>query len=147
MLKTTLQKDQIKAMKAGEKKRLQVIRLMMSAIKQIEVDSRKELSDDDIIAVLGKMLKQRRDSYTQYTDAGRTDLADQEAFEITLIEEYMPEALSDDEVAAIIDEIIASTGASSPKDMGKVMGQLKSKLQGSADMAAASALVRQKLTT
>ena len=142
-----MKKDQIKAMKAGEKKRLQVIRLMMSAIKQIEVDSRKELSDDDIIAVLGKMLKQRRDSYTQYTDAGRTDLADQEAFEITLIEEYMPEALSDDEVAAIIDEIIASTGASSPKDMGKVMGQLKSKLQGSADMAAASALVRQKLTT
>ncbi len=147
MLKATLQKDQIKAMKAGEKKRLQVIRLMMSAIKQIEVDSRKDLSDDDIIAVLGKMLKQRRDSYTQYTDAGRTDLADQEAFEITLIEEYMPEALSDDEVAAIIDEIIASTGASSPKDMGKVMGQLKSKLQGSADMAAASALVKQKLTT
>ena len=147
MLKATLQKDQIKAMKAGEKKRLQVIRLMMSAIKQIEVDSRKDLSDDDIIAVLGKMLKQRRDSYTQYTDAGRTDLAEQEAFEITLIEEYMPEALSDDEVAAIIDEIIASTGASSPKDMGKVMGQLKSKLQGSADMAAASALVKQKLTT
>lgn len=147
MLKATLQKDQIKAMKAGEKKRLQVIRLMMSAIKQIEVDSRKELSDDDIIAVLGKMLKQRRDSYTQYTDAGRTDLADQEAFEITLIEEYMPEALSDDEVAAIIDEIIASTGASSPRDMGKVMGQLKSKLPGSADMAAASALVKQKLTT
>lgn len=147
MLKATLQKDQIKAMKAGEKKRLQVIRLMMSAIKQIEVDSRKELSNDDIIAVLGKMLKQRRDSYTQYTDAGRTDLAEQEAFEITLIEEYMPEALSDDEVAAIIDEIIASTGASSPKDMGKVMGQLKSKLQGSADMAAASALVKQKLTT
>ena len=147
MLKATLQKDQIKAMKAGEKKRLQVIRLMMSAIKQIDVDSRKELSNDDIIAVLGKMLKQRRDSYTQYTDAGRTDLADQETFEITLIEEYMPEALSDDEVAAIIDEIIASTGASSPKDMGKVMGQLKSKLQGSADMAAASSLVKQKLTT
>ncbi len=119
---------------------------MMSAIKQIEIDNRKELSDDDVIAVLGKMLKQRRDSHTQYTDAGRNDLAEQEAFEITIINEYLPEALSDDEVAAVIDEIIASTGAASPKDMGKVMGQLKAKLQGRADMGAASALVRQKLT-
>lgn len=147
MLKTTLQKDQIKAMKGGDKKRRQVIRLMMSAIKQIEIDNRKELSDDDVIAVLGKMLKQRRDSYTQYTDAGRNDLAEQEAFEITIIEEYLPESLSEDEVAVIIDEIIASTGAASPKDMGKVMGQLKAKLQGRADMGAASALVKQKLST
>jgi len=146
MLKTALQKDQVKAMKAGDKKRRQVIRLMMSAIKQIEIDSRKELSDDEVIAVLGKMLKQRRDSYTQYTDAGRNDLAEQEEFEITIINEYLPEALSDDEVAAIIDEIIASTGAASPKDMGKVMGQLKAKLQGRADMGVASALVKQKLS-
>jgi uncharacterized protein YqeY len=146
MLKATLQKDQIKAMKGGDKKRRQIIRLMMSAIKQIEIDSRKELSDDDVIAVLGKMLKQRRDSYTQYTDAGRNDLAEQEAFEITIIKEYLPEALSEDEVAVIIDEIIASTGAASAKDMGKVMGQLKTKLQGRADMGAASALVKQKLS-
>lgn len=146
MLKATLQKEQIKTMKAGDKKRRQVIRLMMSAIKQIEIDSRKELSDDDIIAVLGKMLKQRRDSYTQYTDAGRNDLAEQEAFEITVIKEYLPQALSEDEVAVIIDEIIASTGAASPKDMGKVMGQLKAKLQGRADMGAASTLVKQKLS-
>jgi uncharacterized protein YqeY len=146
MLKATLQKDQIKAMKSGDKNRRQVIRLMMSAIKQIEIDSRKELSDDDVIAVLGKMLKQRRDSHTQYTDAGRNDLAEQEAFEITIINEYLPEALSDDEVAAIIDEIIASTGAASPKDMGRVMGQLKARLQGRADMGSASALVKQKLS-
>ena len=146
MLKATLQKEQIKTMKAGDKKRRQVIRLMMSAIKQIEIDSRKELSDDDIIAVLGKMLKQRRDSYTQYTDAGRNDLAEQEAFEITVIKEYLPQALSEDEVAVIIDEIITSTGAASPKDMGKVMGQLKAKLQGRADMGAASTLVKQKLS-
>jgi uncharacterized protein YqeY len=146
MLKATLQTDQIKAMKAGDKKRRQVIRLMLSAIKQIEIDSRKELSDDDVIAVLGKMLKQRRDSFTQYTDAGRNDLAEQEAFEITIIKEYLPEALSDDEVAAIIDEIIASTGATSPQEMGKVMGQLKAKLQGRSDMGAASALVKQKLS-
>ena len=147
MLKATLQTDQIKAMKAGDKKRRQIIRLMLSAIKQIEIDSRKELSDDDVIAVLGKMLKQRHDSYTQYTDAGRNDLAEQEAFEITIIKEYLPEALSDDEVAAIIDEIIASTGATSPQEMGKVMGQLKAKLQGRSDMGAASALVKQKLST
>ncbi len=146
MLKATLQTDQIKAMKAGDKKRRQVIRLMLSAIKQIEIDSRKELSDDDVIAVLGRMLKQRRDSFTQYTDAGRNDLAEQEAFEITIIKEYLPEALSDDEVAAIIDEIIASTGATSPQEMGKVMGQLKAKLQGRSDMGAASALVKQKLS-
>ena len=146
MLKATLQTDQIKAMKAGDKKRRQIIRLMLSAIKQIEIDSRKELSDDDVIAVLGKMLKQRHDSFTQYTDAGRNDLAEQEAFEITIIKEYLPEALSDDEVAAIIDEIIASTGATSPQEMGKVMGQLKAKLQGRSDMGAASALVKQKLS-
>ena len=147
MLKATLQQDQIKAMKAGEKKRLQVIRLIMSAIKQLEVDSRKELTDDDVIATLGKMVKQRRDSFSQYSDAGRDDLAEQEAYEIEIIEEYLPESLSAEEIAAIIDEVIAATGASSPADMGKVMGQLKAKLQGRADMGAASALVRQKLAT
>jgi uncharacterized protein len=147
MLKTTLQQDQIKAMKAGEKKRLQVIRLIMAAIKQLEVDSRKELTDDDVIATLGKMVKQRRDSFSQYSDAGRNDLAEQEAYEIDIIEEYLPESLSDAEIAAIIDEVIASTGASSPADMGKVMGQLKARLQGRADMGAASAQVRQKLAT
>lgn len=147
MLKATLQQDQIKAMKAGEKKRLQVIRLIMSAIKQLEVDSRKELTDDDVIATLGKMVKQRRDSFSQYSDAGRDDLAEQEAYEIDIIEEYLPESLSDEEVAAIIDQVIAATGASSPADMGKVMGQLKAKLQGRADMGAASTQVRQKLAT
>ena len=147
MLKATLQQDQIKAMNAGEKKRLQVIRLIMSAIKQLEVDSRKELTDDDVIATLGKMVKQRRDSFSQYSDAGRDDLAEQEAYEIDIIEEYLPESLSDEEVAAIIDQVIAATGASSPADMGKVMGQLKAKLQGRADMGAASTQVRQKLAT
>ncbi|MEJ2322858.1 MAG: GatB/YqeY domain-containing protein [Gammaproteobacteria bacterium] len=116
-----------------------------AAIKQQEVDSRKDLTDDDVIAILTKMVKQRRDSVDQYTKAGRDDLADQENAEIAIIEHYLPAQLSADEVAAIIDEVIAASGASGPQDMGKVMGQLKGKLAGRADMGAASALVKQKL--
>ena len=133
------------AMKAGEKQRLGTIRLVLAALKQQEVDSRAELTDDDVIAILTKMVKQRKDSVTQYEEAGRDELAAQEKYEIGVIQEYLPEALSDDEIAAIIDEVITATGASSPQDMGKVMGQLKAKLAGRADMGAASALVKQKL--
>ncbi|OOZ17754.1 glutamyl-tRNA amidotransferase [Solemya velum gill symbiont] len=146
MLKQQLTDDMKAAMKGGDKSRLGVIRLILAAVKQVEVDTREELSDADITGVLTKMVKQRRDSVTQYTDAGRTELADQETYEIGIIEGYLPEQMSEDEVAAVIDEIIAATGANGPKDMGKVMGQLKGKLQGKADMGAASALVKQKLT-
>ena len=145
MLKDQLLDHQKQAMKGGDKPRLGTIRLIMAAIKQEEVDKRKELTDDDVITILTRMVKQRRDSVEQYTNAGRTDLAEQETFEIGIIEAYLPEQLSADEVASIIDEVITATGAAGPQDMGKVMGQLKGKLQGRADMGAASALVKQKL--
>ena len=145
MLKQQLIDAMKAAMKAGDKPRLGTIRLIMAAIKQQEVDTRKDLTDDDVIAILTKMVKQRRDSVEQYTNAGRTDLAEQEEAEIAIIEHYLPEQLSTEEIAAIIDEVIAATGASGPQDMGKVMGQLKGKLAGRADMGAASALVKQKL--
>jgi hypothetical protein len=145
MLKDQIFNDQKEAMKGGAKPRLATIRLIMAAIKQQEVDSRKDLSDEDVTAILTKMVKQRRDSVDQYTNAGRTDLADQELAEIAIIEQYLPEQLSAEEVASLIDEAIAATGAAGPQDMGKVMGQLKPRLQGRADMGAASAIVRQKL--
>ena len=144
-LKAQITEDMKTAMKAGDKDRLKVVRLMLAAVKQVEVDTRKDLTDDDVIAILTKMVKQRRDSVEQYTNAGRTDLAEQEEAEIAIIEHYLPEQLSTEEIAAIIDEVIAATGASGPQDMGKVMGQLKGKLAGRADMGAASALVKQKL--
>ena len=138
--------DEIKtAMKAGDKSRLAVIRLILSAIKQIEVDERKELSDTDILAVLDKMTKQRRESAAQYEQAGREDLLQQENYEITVLQEFLPAALSDAEIDALIEEAIASTGASSIKDMGKVMGQLKPQLQGRADMGAVSGKIKTRL--
>jgi len=132
-------------MKGGDKPRLAVIRLINAAIKQREVDERIELDDSQVLAVLDKMVKQRRDSVTQYEQAGRNELADQEKFEIGVIQEYLPAALSEDEILALVDEAIAATGASSMQDMGKVMGGLKPKLQGRADMGAVSALIKQKL--
>lgn len=133
------------AMKAGDKARLGVIRLINAAIKQREVDERIELDDTQVLVVLDKMLKQRRDSFTQYQDAGREDLAAQERFEIQVCQEYMPAALSEDEIAALITAAIADTGAAGMKDMGKVMAALKPKLQGRADMAAVSATIKAKL--
>ena len=132
-------------MKAGDKPRLAVVRLILSAIKQIEVDERKDLSDADILAVLDKMTKQRRESAAQYEQAGREDLLEQENYEITVLKEFLPAALSDDEIASMIEEAISSTGASSIKDMGKVMGQLKPKLQGRADMGAVSGKIKARL--
>lgn len=145
MLKQRIQEEMKAAMKAGEKRRLGTIRLLLAAIKQREVDERIELDDTQILAVLDKMVKQRRDSIEQFEKAGRTELAEQEQFEIGVLQEYLPEALSDDEIAALIDQAITSTGASSIRDMGKLMGQLKPKLQGRADMGAVSALIREKL--
>lgn len=131
------------AMKARDKQRVGVLRLVNSEIKRVEVDERKgELDDEAVIAVLNRMLKQRQDSFSQFSDAGRTDLADQERFEIDLIREFMPEQVSADELVTIIGKAVAESGAESMKDMGKVMGILKGRLHGRADMGAVSAQVK-----
>ena len=145
MLKQRIQDEMKAALKGGDKPRLGVIRLIMAAIKQREVDERIELDDEQILSVLDKMVKQRRDSIQQYEQAERNDLADQEKFEVGILQEYLPEALSEDEIAAMVAEAISNSGASSMKDMGKVMGQLKPKVQGRADMGAVSAMVKQQL--
>jgi uncharacterized protein YqeY len=145
MLKQRIQDDMKAAMKAGDKPRLAVIRLILAAIKQREVDERIELNDEQVLAVLDKMVKQRRDSIQQYGDAGRDDLAAAEQAEVEIIQAYLPEALSEAEIAGIVAQAIADTGASSMKDMGKVMGKIKPQIQGRADMGAVSALVKQKL--
>jgi len=147
MLKTRIKEEMIAAMKAGDKRRLGVIRLVLAAIKQREVDERIELDDTQVLAVLDKMVKQRRDSFEQYEKAGRTDLADQESFEISVLHDYLPAALSEEEIDALIDQTISSTGASSIKDMGKVMGQIKPKAQGRADMGKVSAKIKARLTS
>ena len=144
-LKARIQDDMKAAMKAGDKARLAVIRLILAAIKQREVDERIELDDQQVLAVLDKMVKQRRDSIQQYRDAGREELAAAEEAEVAVIQEYLPEALSEAEIAAIVEQAIADTGASSMKDMGKVMGKVKPQVQGRADMGQVSALVKQKL--
>jgi uncharacterized protein YqeY len=139
--------DDVKAaMKAKDKPRLGVLRLITAAIKQREVDEQITLNDEQVLAVLEKMIKQRKDSITQYEKAGRDELAQQEAFEIGIIQDYMPEQLSDDEIDALISEAISSSGAESMKDMGKVMGLLKPKLAGRADMGAVSAKIKAKLS-
>lgn len=132
-------------MKGGDKPRLAVIRLVMSAIKQVEVDERIELDDDRIIAVLDKMTKQRRESASQYEQAGRDDLLEQENYEISVLKDFLPAALSDEEIDAMIEDAISSTGASSIKDMGKVMGKLKPQMQGRADMGAVSGKIKARL--
>ena len=147
MLKQQIQEDMKTAMKAGDKPRLGVIRLILAAIKQKEVDERIEVNDEQVLAILDKMVKQRRDSITQYEDAGRTELADQEKFEVGIIQQYLPEQLDEAAILELIDAAIASTGASSMKDMGKLMGSLKPQLQGRADMGQASALIKQKLSS
>ena len=132
-------------MKGGDKARLSVVRLMLAAIKQREVDERIELDDSQVLAVLDKMVKQRRDSIKQYGDAGRDDLVAQETAEIEVIQEFLPAGLSEAEIMTIIDEAIAATGAASMRDMGKVMGIVKPKVQGRADVGQVSGLVKQKL--
>ncbi|MEO0442781.1 MAG: GatB/YqeY domain-containing protein [Pseudomonadota bacterium] len=144
-LKSTIHSEMKSAMKAKNKPRLGVIRLIQSEFKRIEVDERIELDDARVLAILDKMVKQRRDSAKQYKDAGRPELADQENFEIEVISEFLPQPLSDEEIASLIDEAIASTGASGMQGMGQVMGLLKPKLQGRADMGKVSGLVKAKL--
>ncbi|VAW92532.1 Transamidase GatB domain protein [hydrothermal vent metagenome] len=139
--------DNVKdAMRAKEKVRLKTLRLITSAIKQIEVDKRIELDDDAIVAVLEKMLKQRKDSIEAFEKADRTELVDIEKAEVLIIKEYMPEQMPDAEIDVLIDDAIAATSATTMKDMGKVMGMLKAKLAGKADMGAVSGKIKAKLS-
>lgn len=144
-LKARLSEDMKAAMKGGDKDRLGVIRLINAAIKQREVDERIELDDAQVLAVIEKMLKQRRDSIAQFRDAGREDLASKEEFEVGVIQAYMPAQLGDDEIDAIVAKAIADSGASGAKDMGKVVGLVKPQVAGRADMGKVSALIKQKL--
>ncbi len=145
-LKPQLTSDMKSSMKSGDKQRLGVVRLMLAAIKQIEVDERIELDDTRILAVLDKMVKQRRESISHYSNAGRDDLVAVEQAEIDLIQEYLPEALSEAEINDLVEQSIATTGAASIKDMGKLMGVLKPQLQGRADMGKVSQLIKSRLS-
>jgi len=144
-LKQQIMADMKAAMKGGDKPRLAVIRLIQAAMKQREVDERIELDNAQVMAILDKMLKQRRDSIEQYQKAQRDDLVEQEQFEVDIIKTYLPEPLSETELAEMVESAIAESGAESMRDMGKVMGILKPKLQGRADMGSVSSLVKQKL--
>jgi uncharacterized protein YqeY len=144
-LKDRIREDMKTALRAKDTARLSAVRLLLAAIKQREVDERIELTDADVVAVIDNMLKQRRDSIRQYGKAGRQDLVRAEEFEVEVLSSYMPSGLSDAQVEAAVAEAIASTGAQSAQDMGKVMSALKSRLAGRADMAKVSALVRGKL--
>jgi uncharacterized protein YqeY len=145
-LKTRIQEDMKTAMRQRDKARLGAVRLILAAVKQREVDSRLDLDDAQIIAVLDKMLKQRRESLEQFSKAGRDDLVAQEQFEVDLIKTYMPEELSGEEIESLISAAISATGASGLRDMGKVMGQLKPQLMGRADMAVVSREVKARLS-
>ena len=144
-LKDRITEDMKAAMRAKDAPRLGAIRLLLAAIKQREVDERVELDDAAVVAVVEKLGKQRRDSIEQFTRAGRDDLAARERFELDVLAGYLPRQAGADEVAAAIDAAIAATGAAGPKDMGKVMGAVKGKLAGRADMAQVSAAIRQRL--
>ena len=141
-----IQEDVKAAMRSKAKERLQTLRLITAAIKQIEVDKRIELDDAGLLAVLEKMLKQRKDSIEQFDKAGRDDLSSKEKAEVLIIREYMPEQMSEAEVAAIVDAAVSSTGAESVKDMGKVMGVVKPQVAGKADMGLVSKLVKAKFS-
>jgi len=144
-LKGQIQEDVKSAMRARDQRRLTALRLITAAIKQVEVDQRIEMDDTGVLAVLDKMVKQRRDSLDQYQSAGRDDLAAQEKFELDLIANYLPEALSREELSALIKQAIIDTGASSMRDMGSVMNKLRDKVQGRADMKAVSTAVKEQL--
>lgn len=144
-LKQQITEDMKAAMRAGDARRRDAIRLLQAAIKQREVDERIELDDAAVVAVIEKMLKQRKDSIAQYQAAHRTDLADAEKYEMEILQSYMPEALSDTEVECAVTEAISAVGAKGQQDMGRVMALLKPKLSGRADMSKVSALVKARL--
>jgi uncharacterized protein YqeY len=145
-LKTRINEDMKAAMKAREAERLGAIRLLLAAIKQKEVDERRDLDDAAVLAVIDRMLKQRRDSIAQFEQAGRTDLADKEKFEVSVLQAYMPQALTEAELEAAVAEAVVASAAQGPQDMGKVMGLLKPRLAGRADMGKVSALVKARLS-
>ena len=145
-LKQLITNDMKLAMKAQDKPALKAIRMIIGAIKQKEIDDRIELNDSQVLAVIQKMVKQRKDSISQFSDAGRTDLVDIEEAELSIINNYMPKQLSKDEVEAAVIKAISETGADSMKDMGKLMGVLKSQLDGKADMGVVSQLIKAKLS-
>ena len=134
------------AMKGGDKERLTTIRLILAAVKQIEVDTREDVDDQSMLAILDKMAKQRRESITQFEQAGRDDLVAKENQELNIISEFLPKALTEEEIAGFVDQAMQQTSASSMKDMGKVMGILKPQLQGRADMGQVSKLIKDKLS-
>ena len=146
-LKARIQEDVKNAMRAHEREQLAALRLLTAAIKQKEVDERIELNDEQVLAVLDKMVKQRRESLEQYVQAGRDDLAAKEQFELDLIQNYLPEPLSENELAELIRSTIAEVGASSIRDMGSVMSALRGQVQGRADMKAVSQAVKAQLAS
>jgi uncharacterized protein YqeY len=145
-LKERITEDMKTAMRAGEKERLGTIRLALAAIKQREVDERITLDDTQVLVALEKMIKQRKESITQFESGGRADLVAKEKAELAVLQAYLPEQMSDAEIDALIAEAVAASGATSIKDMGKVMGLVKAKAQGKADMGAVSARIKQKLS-
>jgi len=144
-LKLRITEDMKSAMRARDAARLNAIRLVLAAIKQKEVDERIELTDADVLTILDKMLKQRKDSITQFEAASRHDLADQEKFEVSVLQEYMPQALSETEVADIVDQAVAESGAAGMQDMARVMALVRPQLAGRSDMGQVSALVKARL--
>jgi uncharacterized protein len=144
-LKIRINDDVKTAMRGGDARRRDALRLLLAALKQREVDERKELADADVVAIIDRMIKQRREAIAQFEKGGRADLAQNEQFEIGIFQAYMPQALSDAEIETAVAEAVAAAGAKAPSDMGKVMGVLKGKLAGRADMTKVSALVKAKL--
>ncbi len=144
-MKEQLTAEMKACMKAKNKERLTVVRSLLAAIKQVEIDNQVDVDDAGVLAILDKAMKQRRDSHQQYVDADRPDLAEQEAYEMSVIQDFMPQPLSEAEIIALIEEAMASSGASNMQDMGKVMGLLKPKMQGRADMGEVSKLIKAKL--
>ena len=145
-LKARINDDVKAAMRAGDAPRRDALRLLLAAVKQREVDERRELTDADVVSVIDRMIKQRRESIAQFEKGGRQDLAQKEQFELGLLQGYMPQAMSDDAIATAVTEAISATGAKAPADMGKVMAALKGKLAGRADMGKVSTLVKAKLS-
>ena len=145
-LKKCITDDMKSAMKAKDKQALKAVRMILEAIKQKEIDERIELDDAQVMTVIQKMVKQRKDSISQFSDAGRTDLVEIEEAELETINNYMPEQLSDEEVASVVDKAINDSGANSMKDMGKLMGMLKAQLQGETDMSLVSQLIKSRLS-
>lgn len=145
-LRDRLNDDLKQAMRAGDARRRDALRLLLAALKQKEVDERKTLTDADVLAIVERLIKQRREAISQFEQGGRQDLADKEKFELGVLLDYLPQQLSDDEIAVEVDAAIAAAGAKAPSDMGKVMGALKPRLAGRADMGKVSSLVKSRLS-